>query len=456
MSVAAAAETVGSEEPAVTFEYDANFQSKIAALAIRDFSFSRRCAGLIKPSYFDYAPEGVLVSLAEAYFEKYHCLPGSVSVWTEMIKDSVANRVIRKEMAVDVVKRLRELIKGSVSDRDFVIEKVSEFARHQAVNTAYMDSVDLVERGDFDGAQAIMQKAFNVGASETFDDIDYWNQDHIDARAKMREDIASGKIPKRGIPSGLKKIDALLYHGGWGRQELSCIMGGAKKGKSMGLGYFAGRASLLGYNVLYMTLEVSTSIIADREDACLTSTDMSMLGVSAKVVTDKLAVYKGKENKPGELRMVGFPSGTLTCRQIRRVLEKYKGDGIKFDLLVVDYADIMAPDNYIQDTQENSRTIWLGLRSIAQEEDLACLTATQTNREGYKEATAKAEHAADDFNKIRIADLVLSINHSDEERSKGEARLFVAANRNGAGEFTLHIKQDMSKMQFITAITGLS
>ena len=83
---------------------------------------------------------------------------------------------------------------------------------------------------------------------------------------------------------------------------------------------------------------------------------------------------------------------------------------------------------------------------------MAVLSATQTNRDGFKSTVAKAEHVAEDFNKIRIADLVISINVTDEERAANEARLYFAASRNQESGFTIFIKQDISRMQFITSI----
>jgi replicative DNA helicase len=115
----------------------------------------------------------------------------------------------------------------------------------------------------------------------------------------------------------------------------------------------------------------------------------------------------------------------------------------------------MIPDVRTYEERQDSKEVWIQLRGIAGEEDAAVLTATQTNREGFKASTAKAEHAAEDFNKIRIADLVISINRSDEEKDKGEARLYFAASRNQGGEFCLRVKQNMGAMQFITAVVGI-
>jgi replicative DNA helicase len=451
-----AAVAVLPEAPEVSFSFDDMFQTKIATLSVRDANFARRCDGLIKPEYFDSMAEGIIVSMAQEYFERYRELPKSNSVWAQLIKEALRDKLFRKEMLPDIKNKLISLLKSPVSDRDFVVDKISEFARHQAVQEASLQGMDLLDKRDYSQYQKIMEDAFRVGAQDDIHDLDYWNEDQIKARSKLRHDISKGLIPKNGIKTGIKKIDNLLYHEGWGREEVSVLMAGAKRGKSMGLGFFAGRSSMLGYNVLYLTLEVSTSIIADREDAFISDTNMSELGLKADEVADKIEGYNKKVDKPGALRIVGYPSGSLSPSQIRRTIEKYKADGLVFDLLVVDYADIMAPDNRTNDAIENSKQVWLGLRAIAQQENLACLTATQTNREGFKEATAKAEHAAEDFNKVRIADLIITINYTEEERAAGEARLYFAASRNQAGEFAISIKQDHSKMQFITSVVGVS
>ena len=137
------------------------------------------------------------------------------------------------------------------------------------------------------------------------------------------------------------------------------------------------------------------------------------------------------------------------------MIEKYRNRGVIFDLVIVDYADLMAPDYRNENPIENSKEIYIGLRALASEFDCAMLTATQTNREGAKAQTATMTHVAEDFNKIRTADLVISINFTEDERNAGEARLYFAASRNQESGFTVRIKQDFKKMAFITDITGI-
>src|SRR5690606_12274484 len=120
----------------------------------------------------------------------------------------------------------------------------------------------------------------------------------------------------------------------------------------------------------------------------------------------------------------------------------YRADGIIMDLITVDYADIMAAEYRSDNFIENMRSIYIDLRAIAFEFDAALLTATQTNREGAKKATAKMTDVAEDFNKIRTADIVLGINATEDEKRSNEARLTWAASRNSEDGFSLRIRQD--------------
>lgn len=215
---------------------------------------------------------------------------------------------------------------------------------------------------------------------------------------------------------------------------------------------FAANASRAGYNVLYTTLEVSARIISERLDSYVTQTNVRDLENNTMDVNNKVEALA---KKSGRLMIHEFASGTMTPTMLRNLIDRYRNRGLIFDLVVVDYADIMAPDHRTDNVIENSKEIYVGLRALAFEFDCAILTATQTNREGYKAQTAKAEHVAEDFNKIRTADLVISINSTEEERAQNVARLYFAASRNQESGFTVRIKQNMKKMTFIESILGV-
>jgi replicative DNA helicase len=96
----------------------------------------------------------------------------------------------------------------------------------------------------------------------------------------------------------------------------------------------------------------------------------------------------------------------------------------------------------------------VNLRGLAMQENFALLTATQTNREGSKKAVATMTDVADDINKVRIADILISINRSTEESALNQARLFFAASRNQRSGFTIRIEQQIDQAKFITKVLG--
>jgi len=431
------------------YEFDGEFQSCVAALLIRDVDFCIRTDGLIRPEYFASEIEGSLVAVWAAYFNRYRRLPTGATI-REVLLDGIKHKMIRKDLVPDVKSKLSELSGHEIADRDFVIDKVSEFARHQALTSAIFESVDLIERGDFDRVETLVRKANEIGSDETFGAYDYYDESL--GRKTLRDDLLAGKIVPDGIPTGLEVMDALLYHKGWGRKELTVIMGGAKSGKTTMMIDSARAGALTGHNVLYVSLEVSSKIIAERLDANISEIKYIDLPGRSSDVHDRVQAQMASS---GVFKIHEFPSGSLTPRDLNRLVNRYQSMGIKFDLVVVDYADLMIPDNRMNDSIENSKRIYVDLRGIAQEHNLALLTGTQTNREGMKSAVAKMTDISDDINKARTCDLLLSLNSTDDEKTRGECRIYFAASRNQAGDRTIKVQQDLARGKFIAKVLSV-
>lgn len=450
-SVAEEEETPAVEEEEVEpgYEFDGAFQRKIVSLMLRDTTFAIRTNGLITPDYFENETDAAIAAVALDHFTRYKSAP-SKGVIAHVFKNALTNKLIRKDIWEDVRARLKEVLVESLSDRDLIIEEVATFAKDRAVENAILQSAMLAGKKDYEKIKKIWAGALQVGANQDGGAYNYW--DEIENRTQKRKDILAGAVIRDGITSGCKELDDyLLPHHGWGRKELSVIMGAAKAGKSMSLGDFGKSASLAGLNVYYASAEVSTAIIAERTDANVSDILVNLVGSSPSRV--EAAVLAMRANA-GLFIIDEFATGTLKCSQLRRIIEGWAQKGVLFDLIVVDYADIMAPERYNQEERENSRQIYIDLRALGFDFNAAMLTATQSNREGAKSAVVKATDVAEDFNKIRTADIVLTINSTPAERLAGEARILFAAVRNAEDGFILRIKQDRSKMQFIKGVIG--
>ena len=448
-TVVAAASFINEEDPA-RFDFPEDFQAKLVAFCLRDSEFLARVDGLLKPQYFERAVDGTLASLALNYYAKYRRCPDR-GVLGMLIKSAVEKKQIRRDLIEEIKGSLRSIWEADIGDREFVVEQVEVFAQQRAWEAAILKSAELLNTRDFDRIKKEIEAAALVGANDDLGAYDYFA--NIETRTIERNERAAGLIPPKGITTGIKALDDALMHQGWGRRELSVIMGPAKAGKSMALLEFSKNAALKGFNSLYVTLEVDSEVLADRLDANLSNYMMKELthkGGSVEEHVKRVAATAGK------FMIHRYAPGSFTPGDLRRLLRRYKAKGVVFDLVTVDYGDLMAPDFRTRDNPiEDSKNVWVGLRAVAVDEGIAVLTATQTNRDGAKASVAKATDVAEDFNKIRIADIVISINRTDEEKLRNEARLHFAASRNQGDAFSLRINQDLERGRFITRVLGL-
>lgn len=440
---------IEEEEAGAVYEFDEDFQDKIAGLFSQDTTFAKRVSDLIEPEYFTDAGTAELVRICKAHLLKFGNAPDK-STLVKIIKDLHASKRIRDDVLESLKQAVIKAVKVDLTNAQYVAEEVATFAKQQAIQNAMMKSIPLLEKGEFTKIRELMMTATQVGLSDDFDDYDYY--EGVKTRTAKREDEANGTVSKQGITTGYPKIDLHLYHHGWGRKELSCLMGAAKSGKSLALGDFAKNASLKGYNVLYVSLEVAKEILAERIDASLSDTLMKELVKDRAKVE---AVVTKMQVNAGTFKLIDFPSGTLKVSALERTMEKFRDQGHIFDLVCVDYADIMAPERASEDLRDGLRQIYIDLRALAHRWNCAVLTATQTNREGAKATTAKATDVGDDWNKARTVDILIGLNATDAEKQAGEARLFWAMSRNTRDGFTIRIKQDREKMQFLKDVIGV-
>lgn len=437
-----------------TYEFDAATQTEIVACLMWDSDFLRRASALVRPEYFNDEIERGFVRLALDHQEKYREAP-SATVWAELIKDAyrASPPLWRSDVKPDVVAKFKQTNSLIITSRAWLLDKIGEFAKQQEIVAALIEAASSVGKVSdperFNKIERRMTTAFRVAVPEEDDDYDFFGR--IKERTQERLDIAAGGRPKTGITTGVRELDELLYHRGWGRKELSLLMGGAKSTKSFNLTSFAGAAVLDGKNVLLVTLENSKEIQATRLDAYFSEIGMSDHLTAPHGVEGKITAI-ATAGKIGSLRIREFPTGTFKPKDLERVLDDYKTKNVTFDLVVIDYMDLMASDRGYDSEREASKEIYTRVRGIAFREGFALLSATQTNREGNKAATATGTHVAEDFNRVRIADLVISVNRTEDEKKLGKARLYIALARNSQDGMTVFVKQDLNKGRAIAEV----
>jgi replicative DNA helicase len=438
-------------EPEPTpYVFDAAFQKKIAGHVLRDEMFMRRADGLVKREYFE--DEGLqwIVNYGTEHYKRFQQVP-SLPIILNDVKTLIASKRLKGE-TLDLVKPyLKDFFSPAcdLSNRDYMVDQVARFAKKQAFEAAIMKAADLMDKGgdNHDEIVKLMTEAHQVGSVDEGTGFEFWStaKERMDSRI---ERLKSGL--KNGITTGTKELDDALYHGGWGRGELSVLMGPPKAGKSIGLGEFAINASIAGKNVLYCTLENSAAITGDRMDA-------NASGEMIRELLSRASSVRGTIETgaltAGKLFVHEFPTGTLRPMDVHRLVRKYQSQGIQIDLIVLDYADIMAPDQKTGAENTDSKEVYKGIRAIAQMENLAVLTATQTNRAGAAASVAKITDVSEDINRVRLADVFMILAASDQEKADDQFRLYMAAMRNSESGIMFTCRSDRRRMKFIKSIT---
>lgn len=248
-------------------------------------------------------------------------------------------------------------------------------------------------------------------------DYDYVSQH--DDRLKISSE------PKR-LATGLSSELDIHLKGGLGQGELGFILAPPGRGKTLALVNIGASALRHGKKVLHLTLEIKARIVAKRYDCALTDSSVEDILDNPDLLRNRL-----KEIQETGAKLVIKDYSYMHCgiADLHGVLEEYKGDGEKFDLVIVDYADLMIPPQHYKDTRHEVAKIYEELRIIAGEYNIPVWTASQSNRASLSKRVVKMDDIAEAFSKANIADLIIALCQTEDEKQSKTMRLFVAKTR---------------------------
>jgi len=163
-------------------------------------------------------------------------------------------------------------------------------------------------------------------------------------------------------------------------------------------------------------------------------------GHAGTVVREFFERYKRR------LRLVTYPSGTLTTDEMRSCLDEWeRQDDFVPDLIVADYADIMTART--QEFRHRQDEIWKGLRGISQENHALVATATQTDADSYRSDLLRLGNFSEDKRKYAHVTAMFGLNQDPRGREKdlGVTRISTIVAREGHYNPTraVHVLQDL-------------
>jgi len=391
-------------------QYGKDFQESLCHLILVDRPFADQMYEVLDINFLELKYLQVFVKIVQSYREKYGVHPS----------EDIMKSVIRSELSAElesVQQQTRNyfarIYRHDIADAEYIKTTSLDFCRKQKLKGAMLKSVKLLENLSFDEISQVINDALKLGSDS--------NCGHDYIKDFEQRFIFKARNPVR---TGWDEIDKIT-HQGLGTGELGVVIAPTGAGKSMALVHIGAQALMDGRNVLYYTLELSDTVVGSRFDSCITKVPLNDL------VTFKEEIYEKIQDLEGNLVVKEYPTKSSSVATLKSHMEKVITRGFKPDVILVDYADLLRPISTLREKRHELETIYEQLRGLAQEYKCCVWTASQTNRSGLNAEVITMESISEAFNKCFVADFILSISRTAEDKLSNQGRIFIAKNRNG-------------------------
>jgi replicative DNA helicase len=391
------------------------FQLQILNNIILYKDFASSIVDVLEPKYFDNQYFKLIMQMTKEYYHKYEHAP-SFSTLEQITKSEVTSPMAQK-MVLDMI---TQVVDAPDDGYQYVQEKALKFCKQQELQKVMAKAQKIIDKGDFesyDHLEEMVREALQVGEVDTGTADVFFNLDEV-----LDDDF------RHPIPIGITGIDNLLK-GGLAKGEIGVILAPTGVGKTTVLSKIANNAFNLGYNVLQIFFEDNPKIIQRKHFTMWTKIAPDNLSLQREEVLER--VRQIKENAPNRLILKKLPSDTLTMNQIKNQMRKMIAEGIKIDLVVVDYIDCIVPDKNLGDEWKSEGSVMRGFESMCHELDIAGWTATQGNRSSISSEVVTTDQMGGSIKKAQVGHVIISVAKSLQQKEMNLATIAITKSRIG-------------------------
>jgi len=399
-------------------EFGHNFQIKSVVCLMTKPNFIEQIIDILDESHYDNDSLKWIVKKCKSYFNDYK-KPITLDVFKVELGE-IENDVLK----TTVVETLKEIYRYmEAPDLDFVQDKVIDFFKNQTLKNAIIKSVDILEsKGDYEQIKNIIDNAMKAGTErnighEYVEDIEFRYSEMARTTIETPWDVIND-----------------LTQGGLGGGELGVIVAPAGIGKTWILCALGAGSMKKGHNIVHYTLELNEAYVGLRYDSAFTGIANQNLKYHKDEVKTKI------EDIKGELVVKYFPTKTASVHTLSAHLQKLKTLGKKFDMVIVDYGDILRDTRGGSEVRHALGNIYEDLRGMAGEFEVPIWTASQANRSALDEEVIEAQKVAESYQKVMTADFVVSLSRKVEDKIANTGRFHVIKNRFGPDGLTFPAK----------------
>jgi replicative DNA helicase len=388
-------------------------------------SFTRKVLPFLKDEYFLDNTEKNVFREIFAFVNEYKNPPTREALvinFTE--KKNLTNEEVSK--AVELLNEIHQE-KDEPTEDQWLIDQTEKFCQDKAIYNAIMESVTILDDRKGTKSKGEIPKLLSDALGVSFDnnighdyindyDSRYDSYHRVESKIKFDLDIFN-KITKGGLPT----------------KTLNVALAGTGVGKSLFMCHCSAACIAQGYNVLYVTMEMSEEKIAERIDANLLNITVNELhAIPREEYERKFQALKSKTH--GKLIIKEYPTAAASVLHFRALLNDLAlKKNFRPDIIFIDYLNICCSARIKPGANVNSysyiKSIAEELRGLAVEYNLPIVSATQTTRSGYTNTDPGLEDTSESFGLPATADFMFALITTEELEQLGQIMVKQLKNR---------------------------
>jgi len=341
---------------------------------------------------------------------------------------------------------LKSLLTVNLSEYDevnFVVPKLNAWILSNRLKSGTVDIIDETRNLDtISEYEDVMVAANKIKLIvDQMSKTDFVNDDDLGSDFDDAEDHVQDSS-KFKIKSGFDTIDHMLG-GGWDISTLNVIMAETNNGKSLWMQNFAVKSADRGYNVLYITLEMSERKVMKRLGSMrlkIPINDYDVVSKDTETIKKKIDALKNLggidlfEKKIGKIITKFWAAGTANINDFDNYIQKLKDKkGIKIDIVIVDYITLISPMKGIagDNLYSKGKALAEGLRAIGAKFKIPVITGVQVSKDAWNSNDITLEQVPESKAIAETADTFFAIIRTEEMKRNGFYRFKLLKQRDG-------------------------
>lgn len=393
-------------------EFSANFRFELRILRAlySNKELFARTHGLLRPDDFSDVIIRMLFSILSEFFATYSELPD-----IESLLRLAKQRFQESCEELDIQALAHSLANLEIKEETpFVIDEILRIVREKRLKAVLYEAIKHLENKEIEMAEHRLSTLAQPVYGRFERGHDFFSE--IDKRLEKRR-IGT----RKSFPTLYSSLD-IAANGGLRAGELGVVVGIPGLGKSTFLQNLTFNFILQAYKVLYISTEQSEQELGTRFDVMFSNIELRALKEKDSVVKAQLEKFVGQR-----LKLVLKQFVPCTMSELTGYLSVLGED---FDILIVDWADMVIPTKRYSERRFELAQIFQDLKDLASKSSVVVWTATQADSRAIGKRRLDLKNLSESkIGKGAIPDLIVGIAQNSEDRERGILRCSIIKSR---------------------------